>query len=62
MTALQLLRQQLLEQEEFHGSALRRGVVKDYAEYREKVGFIRGLETARNLIADLEIKLENDDE
>jgi hypothetical protein len=39
------------------------GAAKDYAEYRELCGLIRGLETAKREIADLaQIQMENDDD
>jgi hypothetical protein len=39
------------------------GAAKDYAEYRELCGLIRGLETAKREIADLaQHQLESDDD
>lgn len=39
------------------------GAAKDYAEYRELCGLIRGLETAKREVADLaQIQMESDDD
>jgi len=60
---LELIKRKLGEQEESHVQALVGGAVKDFAEYRELCGVIRGLQTAQREIADLVRKLkENDDD
>ncbi len=38
------------------------GNAKDYAQYKETVGVIRGLKAAKDFVADLQIHLEDDDE
>jgi len=38
------------------------GNAKDYAQYKETVGVIRGLKAARDFVADLQIHLEDDDD
>ena len=43
--------------------SLSSGAAKDYAEYRDLCGLIRGLETAKREVADLaQIQMENDDD
>jgi hypothetical protein len=49
---------QIAQTQEFLGS----GQPKDYAEYRESCGRIRGLLAAKQLIQDLVRNLENSDE
>ena len=59
---MDLLKRKLVEQEESHVQALVGGAVKDYAEYRELCGVIRGLQTAQREIADLVRKLKDEDD
>jgi hypothetical protein len=60
---LELLLRKLNEREEAIGSALRHGTAKDYAEYRESCGVVRGLGLARMEINDLLRSIrEKDDE
>ena len=59
---MELLKRKLVEQEESHVQALVGGAVKDYAEYRELCGVIRGLQTAQREIADLVRKLKDEDD
>jgi hypothetical protein len=59
---MELLKRKLGEQEESHVQALVGGAVKDYAEYRELCGVIRGLQTAQREIADLVRKLKDEDD
>jgi len=49
---------QIAQTQEFLGS----GQLKDYAEYRESCGKIRGLISAKQLVQDLVRNLENSDE
>lgn len=50
---LQIIAQRLREHEEQSTGALASGAVKDYAEYRELVGRIRGLRLAISETQDL---------
>jgi hypothetical protein len=59
---LEFLKRKLEEQETSHVQALVGGAVKDYAEYRELCGVIRGLQTAQREIADLVRKLKDEDD
>jgi hypothetical protein len=62
MTQLELLKK---NNDEYRQQALDKligGGVKDYAEYRELVGVIRGLAFANLTIQDLEQRLESDNE
>ncbi len=38
------------------------GNAKDYAQYKETVGVIRGLKSAKDFIAEMQTHLEDDDE
>jgi hypothetical protein len=60
---LELLNKKIEEQVKSHSEALIEGQSKDYAQYRELCGVIRGLQTAQREIGDLVRKLkdENDD-
>ena len=60
MTQLELLRK---NNNEYRGLAIEKligGGAKDYAEYRELVGVIRGLDSANLTIQDLEQRIESD--
>jgi len=59
---LELLNRKIEEQKASHSQALVQGQVKDYSEYRELCGVIRGLQTAQREIADLVRKLKEDDD
>ena len=59
---MELFKRKLVEQEESHVQALVGGAVKDYAEYRELCGVIRGLQTAQREVADLVRKLKDEDD
>lgn len=52
------LAEQIAQTQEFLGT----GQAKDYAEYRESCGKIRGLLAAMQLVQDLVRNLENSDE
>jgi len=60
---LELLNKKIEEQVKSHSEALVEGQSKDYAQYRELCGVIRGLQTAQREIGDLVRKLKdnNDD-
>ena len=61
MNELDLLKK---HNDEFRDQAIERlisGGAKDYAEYRELVGVIRGLDHATRTLLDLKKRLENDD-
>jgi hypothetical protein len=62
MTHLELLRKNNNEYREQAVDKLISGGAKDYAEYRELVGVIRGLDSANLTIQDLEQRLESDNE
>lgn len=58
----ELLGKRVEDQVKSHSEALVGGAVKDYAEYRELCGVIRGLQTAQREIADLVRKLKDDND
>jgi len=62
MTALEVLIKKIDELIVASQESIGEGVAKDYAEYQNACGFIKGLWTARREITDLEKKLENSDE
>lgn len=62
MTALEVLIKKIDELIVKSQESIGEGVAKDYAEYQNTCGFIKGLWTARREITDLEQKLENSDE
>jgi hypothetical protein len=57
-----LLDRKLEEQVKSHSEALVAGQSKDYADYRELCGVIRGLQTAQREIGDLVRKLKDDND
>jgi hypothetical protein len=59
----ELLNKKIEEQIRSHSEALVSGQSKDYAQYRELCGIIRGLQTAQREIGDLvrNLKDDNDD-
>jgi hypothetical protein len=59
---LDILSRKIEEQIASHSQALVQGVSKDYAEYRELCGVIRGLQTAQRETADLVRKLKDNDD
>lgn len=62
MTELELLKR---HNDEFRNQAVERlvgGAAKDYAEYRELVGVIRGLDHANSSIQDLVRRLKEEDD
>ena len=62
MTQLDLLQKQNEEFQQQAVSSLISGAAKDYAEYRELVGIIRGLSHANLNIQDLLRKLKDDND
>lgn len=59
---LELLNRKIEEQVKSHSEALIEGQSKDYAQYRELCGVIRGLQTAQREIGDLVRKLKDDND
>jgi hypothetical protein len=59
---LELLNKKIEEQVKSHSEALVEGQSKDYAQYRELCGVIRGLQTAQREIGDLVRKLKDDND
>jgi len=59
---LELLDRKIEEQVKSHSEALIEGQSKDYANYRELCGVIRGLQTAQREIGDLVRKLKDDND
>jgi hypothetical protein len=58
----ELLNKKIEEQIKSHSEALVTGQSKDYAQYRELCGVIRGLQTAQREIGDLVRKLKDDND
>jgi hypothetical protein len=58
---LDILNKKIEDQKASHVEALAGGVVKDYAEYRELCGVIRGLQTAQRELADLVRRVKESD-
>jgi hypothetical protein len=58
----ELLNKKIEEQVKSHSEALIEGQSKDYAQYRELCGVIRGLQTAQREIGDLVRKLKDDND
>jgi hypothetical protein len=59
---LELLNKKIEEYVKSHSEALVAGQSKDYAQYRELCGVIRGLQTAQREIGDLVRKLKDDND
>ena len=59
---LELLNRRIEEQVKSHSEALVAGQPKEYAQYRELCGVIRGLQTAQREIGDLVRKLKDDND
>jgi hypothetical protein len=59
---LELLNRRIEEQVKSHSEALVVGQPKEYAQYRELCGVIRGLQTAQREIGDLVRKLKDDND
>jgi hypothetical protein len=58
----ELLNKRIEEQVKSHSEALVSGQPKEYAQYRELCGVIRGLQTAQREIGDLVRKLKDDND
>jgi translation initiation factor 2 beta subunit (eIF-2beta)/eIF-5 len=58
----ELLDRKIEDQIKSHSEALVSGQSKDYAQYRELCGVIRGLQTAQREIGDLVRKLKDDND
>jgi len=61
-TAFTVVIKELEERRESIASALISGAAKDFAEYKDLCGEIRGLSRAHAFVTDLVRKMENDDE
>jgi len=63
LKVFELLNRKFNEQIEFFNQSLSDGVAKDYADYKEMCGVIKGLRTAQFELNDLVRKIkESDDE
>jgi len=60
-TVMELLQQKLEERKKYIVESLGTGVAKDYAEYRDLCGVIRGLTTAQQEVEDLVRRLKDED-
>jgi hypothetical protein len=58
----EILNKRIEDQVKSHSEALVVGQSKDYAQYRELCGVIRGLQTAQREIGDLVRKLKDDND
>ena len=58
----EILNKRIEDQVKSHSEALVVGQSKDYAQYRELCGVIRGLQTAQPEIGDLVRKLKDDND
>jgi hypothetical protein len=61
-TAFSVVIKELEERRESIASALISGAAKDFADYKDLCGEIRGLSRAHAFVTDLVRKMENDDE
>ena len=62
-TVLDVIMERIDEQKESSMEFLKTGGPKDFAQYKEVTGLIRGLEVSKSIINDLLRKeIENDDE
>jgi hypothetical protein len=61
-TAFDVVIKELEERRETIAQALISSAAKDFAEYRDLCGEIRGLSRAHAFVTDLARKMENDDE
>jgi hypothetical protein len=61
-TVFDVLKQNIGDQIAASSEFLAAGGAKDFAQYRETVGLIRGLEASLQYVADLSRNLENDDD
>ena len=61
-TVMELLSKKLAEQKQNIVESMGHGAAKDYAEYRDLCGVIRGLTIAQQEIEDLVRKLKKDDD
>ena len=62
MTELEYLIKQVKTEKEVITETLAMGKAKDFADYRELCGVMRGLQIAQNLIAELAERIEKSDE
>ena len=62
MTELEYLIKQTREEMRVVTETLAAGKAKDFADYRELCGVLRGLQIAHNIIADLAERIEKSDE
>ena len=61
-TAFDVVIKEIEERRDDIAQALISGAAKDFAEYRDLCGEIRGLSRAHAFVTDLARKMENDDE
>lgn len=61
-TVMELLQKKLEDRKQLIVESVGSGAAKDYAEYRDLCGVIRGLTTAQQEIEDLVRKLKDDDD
>lgn len=61
-TVMELLQKKLEDRKQLIVESLGSGAAKDYAEYRDLCGMIRGLTTAQQEIEDLVRKLKDEDD
>lgn len=61
-TVFTVLEKRLKEQMRLTSEQLISGGIKDYTQYKDAVGFIRGLETAIREIKDLARNMEDDND
>jgi len=61
-TVMELLQKKLEERKKLIVESVGSGVAKDYPEYRDLCGVIRGLTTAQQEIEDLVRKLKDEDD
>jgi hypothetical protein len=52
------LQKKLREEQQLMSEALAKGTAKDYAEYREMCGVVRGFIVAQNLVAEMAERIE----
>jgi hypothetical protein len=62
VTALQLLRQKIREQQDSYKDSLTGGTARDFAEYSHHVGIIAGLDMALRELVEIELLLEKGEE
>ena len=62
MTTLEYLTKQIHDEQSRITEALAEGKAKDFTQYREMCGVLRGLTIAHNLVAELAERIEESDE